>query len=107
MKETWRRIRFCGLALAAVLLGLAAGGAVRTIYVRGVGGRARHWARRMRFGKGTKAWDKVWAVLFTPVMIAIYVVAGLEARDGVSNLPVWCTGHSQILETGSVEGSSG
>ena len=31
--------------------------------------------RRVRFGKFTKTWDKVWAVLFALVMIAIYVVA--------------------------------
>ena len=43
--------------------------------------------RRMRLGEGTKTWDKVWAVLMAPVMIAVYVVAGLEARDGLSSLP--------------------
>ena len=43
--------------------------------------------RRMRFGAGTKSWDKVWSALFAPVMLAIYVVAGLEARDGVGSLP--------------------
>jgi protein-S-isoprenylcysteine O-methyltransferase Ste14 len=50
--------------------------------------------RRMRLGEGTKAWDKVWAVLYAPVMIAVYVVAGLEARDGVSSLPgaAWLLG---------------
>jgi protein-S-isoprenylcysteine O-methyltransferase Ste14 len=50
--------------------------------------------RRMRFGKGTKTWDKVWSVLYTPLMIAVYVVAGLEARDGVSSLPgaAWLLG---------------
>lgn len=50
--------------------------------------------RRMRFGKWTKSWDKVWAVLYAPVMIALYVVAGLDARDGVSSLPgaVWPIG---------------
>lgn len=42
-------------------------------------------ARRMRIGEGTKAWDKIWAVWFTPVMVAVYVVAGLEAREGVSS----------------------
>jgi protein-S-isoprenylcysteine O-methyltransferase Ste14 len=41
--------------------------------------------RRMRLGKFTKTWDKVWAVLFGLVMIAIYVVAVIEARDGVSS----------------------
>ncbi len=45
-------------------------------------------ARRMQFGPGTKNWDKVWSVLYAPVMIAIYIVAGLEARDGDSSLPV-------------------
>jgi hypothetical protein len=50
--------------------------------------------RRMRFGEGTKTWDKVWAVLYAPVMVAVYVVAGLEARDGVSSLPgaTWLLG---------------
>jgi protein-S-isoprenylcysteine O-methyltransferase Ste14 len=50
--------------------------------------------RRMRLGEGTKTWDKVWAVLYAPVMIAVYVVAGLEARDGVSSLPgaAWLLG---------------
>lgn len=50
--------------------------------------------RRMRLGKGTKTWDKVWAVLYTPLIIAVYVVAGYEARDGVSSLPgaAWLLG---------------
>ena len=43
--------------------------------------------RRMHVGDGTKTWDKVWGGLFAPVMLAIYVIAGLEARDGVSSLP--------------------
>lgn len=51
-------------------------------------------AHRMRLGTGTKTWDKVWAALFAPLMIAVYVVAGLEARDGVSSLPgaAWLLG---------------
>jgi protein-S-isoprenylcysteine O-methyltransferase Ste14 len=50
--------------------------------------------RRMRFAKGTKSWDKVWAMLYAPVMIAVHAVAGLEARDGVSSLPeaTWLLG---------------
>lgn len=50
--------------------------------------------RRMRVGKGTKTWDKVWAVAFAPVMMAVYIVAGLEARDGGTSLPatVWPLG---------------
>ena len=46
--------------------------------------------RRMRFAKGTKTWDKWWAFLYAPVMIAVYVVAGIEAREGVSSLPWIC-----------------
>ena len=50
--------------------------------------------RRMRLGKGTKTRDMVWAVLNGPVMIAVFVVAGLEARDGVSSAPgaAWLLG---------------
>jgi len=50
--------------------------------------------RRMRFAKGTKTWDKVWALLYAPVMITVYVVAGIEARDDVSSLPwiAWLLG---------------
>jgi hypothetical protein len=47
-------------------------------------------ARRMRFGKWTKRWDIVWAWLCAPVMIAIHVVAGIEARGGGSSLPAAC-----------------
>jgi len=43
--------------------------------------------RRMRLGKVTKAWDMVWAVLFAIAMIAIFVVAVEEARNGVSRGP--------------------
>ena len=44
--------------------------------------------RRLHLGPGTKGWDKVWAVLFTPVMFAVYVLAGLDARDGAASLPI-------------------
>lgn len=55
--------------------------------------------RRMHFGKGTKTWDKVWSSLFAPVMCAIYIVAGLEARDGVSSLPgaAWPVGFAMFV----------
>jgi protein-S-isoprenylcysteine O-methyltransferase Ste14 len=51
-------------------------------------------AYRMRFGEGTKTWDKLWAALFAPVMIAVYVVAGCEARAGASGPTgsVWLLG---------------
>ena len=55
--------------------------------------------RRMRLGKGTKTWDLVWGALFAPVMIAIYVVAGLEAQDGVLSLTrvAWPVGLALFL----------
>lgn len=34
---------------------------------------------RMRMGKGTKRWDKVWGAFFGPVLISTYVIAGLDA----------------------------
>ena len=50
--------------------------------------------RRMRYGKGTKRWDIIWSALFAPLAMAIYVVAGLEARRGPLSLPmvVWPLG---------------
>ncbi len=50
--------------------------------------------RRARLGKETKTWDKVWLVLFAPVVMAVFVVAVLEARDGVSSAPgaAWLLG---------------
>ncbi len=46
---------------------------------------------RMRMGKGTKGWDIVWGVVFGPIMLAIYVIAGLDAvRFGWSTMsPLW------------------
>jgi len=35
--------------------------------------------RRMGFAKGTKSWDLVWLVLWTPVLIAVYAVAITES----------------------------
>lgn len=44
---------------------------------------------RTRFGKGTKGWDKIWMGVFAPVIIAVYVVAGLDAgRFGWSAMPL-------------------
>lgn len=46
--------------------------------------------RRMRFGDGTKTWDKVWSSLYAPVFLSVYVVAGLDAvRCGWSSMPDW------------------
>ena len=47
-------------------------------------------AHRMRMGKGTKRWDKVWLWVNTPVFLGIHVVAGLDAgRFGWSQTPGW------------------
>lgn len=55
--------------------------------------------RRMRVGAGTKTWDKIWAVAFTPVLSAVYIVAGLDARDGTASLPavLWPLGLAVFL----------
>ena len=47
-------------------------------------------AYRMRLGKGTKTWDKIWMGMFSPVFGSVYVVAGLDAgRFGWSTMPLW------------------
>lgn len=55
--------------------------------------------RRMHVGAGTKTWDKIWAVAFTPSLSAVYIVAGLDARDGAASLPaaVWPLGLAIFL----------
>jgi protein-S-isoprenylcysteine O-methyltransferase Ste14 len=41
---------------------------------------------RARLGAGTKGWDVAWSILFTPLFLAVYVVAGLDAgrHDGAA-----------------------
>lgn len=47
-------------------------------------------AHRMRFGAGTKRWDIVWLIVFSPLFTGIYVVAGLDAvRYEWSAMPGW------------------
>lgn len=47
-------------------------------------------AHRLRFGKDTKLWDKIWSIFFTPVFLAIYVIAGFDAvRFEWSTMPLW------------------
>ena len=50
--------------------------------------------RRMRFGKGTKNWDKVWLVLLVVGVIGIYVVVDIDPPDECSNTPAgaWLLG---------------
>ena len=45
---------------------------------------------RLRIGRGTKTWDKIWLAVFTPVFLSVYVIAGLDAgRFGWSAMPLW------------------
>jgi protein-S-isoprenylcysteine O-methyltransferase Ste14 len=45
---------------------------------------------RMRLGEGTKRWDKIWFGIFTPLYLAINIVAGLDAvRFGWSMMSEW------------------
>lgn len=45
---------------------------------------------RMRIGKGTKLWDIIWGILFAPVFLAIYVIAGFDAvRFEWSTMSAW------------------
>ncbi len=45
---------------------------------------------RIRLGKGTETWDKIWLAVFSPVFVAVYVVAGLDAgRLEWSAMPAW------------------
>ncbi len=45
---------------------------------------------RMRFGKGTKRWDKILGIFFSPVFLAIYIVAGFDAvRFEWSTMSPW------------------
>ena len=45
---------------------------------------------RLYLGKGTKRWDIVWSILFAPVFLAIYVIAGFDAvRYEWSTMPLW------------------
>jgi protein-S-isoprenylcysteine O-methyltransferase Ste14 len=50
--------------------------------------------RRMHLGKGTKTWDVVWSVLFSAVLIAVYVVAVREPDEAASGMPgtLWLVG---------------
>jgi protein-S-isoprenylcysteine O-methyltransferase Ste14 len=46
--------------------------------------------RRTRLARGTKRWDVVWSVVFSPLVLAVYVIAGLDAgRYGWSSPPGW------------------
>lgn len=44
-------------------------------------------ARRRRIGEGTKAWDKIWNILFWPLMISVVLAAGFGVRLGWAAMP--------------------
>ena len=47
-------------------------------------------AARMRYSKGTKRWDTVWGVVFGPILLSVYVIAGFDAvRFGWSTMPAY------------------
>lgn len=59
---------------------------------------------RARVGKGTKTWDKIWAVMFAPFLVAVYVVAALDAgRFGWSAMPplLWLLGFA-VFQPGTM-----
>lgn len=46
-------------------------------------------AHRLQLGKGTKRWDIIWSIFFTPVFLTIYVIAGFDAvRFEWSTMPL-------------------
>ena len=50
---------------------------------------------RMRMSKGTKSWDVVWGVIFGPILLSTYIVAGFDAvRFEWSTMPalLWLIG---------------
>ena len=45
---------------------------------------------RLRMGKGTKYWDKIWLAFFTLAFLALYVIAGFDAvRYEWSTMSLW------------------
>lgn len=61
-------------------------------------------ARRLRYGKGTKTWDKVWTALASPLLLAVYVLAGLEVRAGAEPLgfEAWLLGLALFVPGGAL-----
>ncbi len=44
---------------------------------------------RGRIGENAKSWDKVIGLVYTVLLFAIYILAGLDERSGWSTAPVW------------------
>jgi protein-S-isoprenylcysteine O-methyltransferase Ste14 len=50
-------------------------------------------AARAKRQVGTKQWDKIWAAIYLPATLLVYVIAGLDAgRYGWSRMPFWVQG---------------
>ena len=60
--------------------------------------------RRMRLGEGTNRWDILWSVLFTPLMLAVYGVAGFDAREDAAGAPgaAWLVGLALFIPGAAV-----
>lgn len=72
----------------------------------GAAGAHRAWVRRAnpallrrrtRIGADTPRWDLWWIALFWPLLAAVAVVAGLDARGGAPGLPRWTWGAGAAL----------
>lgn len=52
---------------------------INTFYLSRVNPTLIEHRLQVRFGEGTKRWDKIWSVFFAPLFFAIYVIAGFDA----------------------------
>ncbi len=63
---------------------------ISTFYLKRVNPTLIEHRLQVRFGEGTKRWDKIWSVTFAPLFFAIYVIAGFDAvRFEWSNMSPW------------------
>jgi protein-S-isoprenylcysteine O-methyltransferase Ste14 len=69
--------------LGAALFSLAAGG----LYVLRLNPQVIN--ERGRPAENQKSWDKILLRIYNPLFITIYVLAGLDARFGWSQVPLW------------------
>ncbi len=67
------------------------------IYLAGIGANGLWSLRhnpdmineRGRIGKNTKGWDKVIGLVYLLLLLAVYILAGLDRRSGWSATPLW------------------
>lgn len=75
----WPAGRFDWIAGWLYLVIVTANLIINTFYLRRVNPSLIERRLQIRFGEGTKRWDKIWLVFFTPSFLAIYVIAGFDA----------------------------